>query len=709
MRFTLFVAGVLAIALLVPVLIVPVAPVRAASSASVSILFDLGDGTYFWARETIANPLATNATWDAVQAAATSLGLWISWIWYSGSFGSGIFLTDIGNRSPPSVGLFVWNGTADVWDVAQVGISDLIISDGDSIALTDTDYNPVTYNPYPPAATPLNPYPVAEFRGDLANRGSTLSTAPYGVRVAWDRNLGVPEVDSTPVIVGGRAFILTERGLFALDESTGAVLWSNPAIKGLSTPAFFNGTVLVGGADGRVHDVDAATGTELWNVTVHLASTLCGITSSPKLLFDTAYLGTFNESGGPGEVAALWATNGTIRWRHTAPGSVDFSSPAVADNTVFVGIMGRLNTTTQITYDPPYGVLALNATSGAQRWFLPLNASVAASPAVAGGTLFVPGKNGNMYALDPATGRIRWQKAVLAGVSSPAIHGGTLFVAGGSGSFGGPGLLTALNATTGATLWTFVPNGVVESSVTFADGLLLFSTNVANGTVYAVSAATGKEVWSYTPAPAQYILGSPVAADGMVFAPSDNGHVYAFAANPGPLLNLTTDISGNLTVGNGVDVSIAVRAVAGLATGVWLNASFFGLANLSATATPATVSGLNLSWYFDSIPFGTTVSIRVHGVTICPPRPPSSGSNIVACGPTGVVTSLHTTYRDAGGVAQAPLVQSYMPTYWAEYAPPQGVGPLVLVVGAAAVVAVVLAVLVLVYRLRRRGGRIGGT
>ncbi len=704
-----FITWALVFALSIPVIALERSEPTAAALASVSVLFDLGDGTYFWARETIANPTATNATWDGIQAAATSLGLWIAWIWYSGSFGSGIFVTDVGNRSPPAVGLFVWNRTADVWDVAPVGVSDLVVKDGDAVALTDTDYNPVTYNPYPPAATPRSPYPVAEFRGDVANRGSTLSAAPFGVRVAWDRNLGVPEIDSTPAVVGGRAYVTTERGLFALDESTGAVVWSAPSIQGLSTPAFFNGTILVGGADGRVHDVDAAKGTEHWNVTVNTACARCSITSSPKLLFDTAYLGTFNESGGVGDVAALWATNGTIRWRHTAPGSVHFSSPALANDTVFVGIMGRLDTTTQVTYNPPYGVLALNATSGAQRWFLPLNASVAASPAIGGGTLFVPAKNGYLYALDIATGRTRWRKAVLAGISSPAIHGGTVFIAGGTGSFGGPGLLTALNATTGATRWTFVPNGVVASSVTFADGLLLFSTNVANGTVYAVSAATGNEVWSYAPSPAQYILGSPVAADGMVFAPSDNGHVYSFAAIPGPLLNVTVAVSGNLTAGNGVDVSLAIRAATGLATDVRLNVSFFGLANLTATPAPAAGSGLNFSWHFNSIPFGTTVAIRVRGTAICPPGPPSSGSAVVVCGPTGVVASLHLTYGDAGGVGQGPIAQSYSLSYWAEYAPPQGFGPVVLLVGVAAAAAVVLAVFVLLYRRRKRGGSGGGT
>ena len=67
----------------------------------------------------------------------------------------------------------------------------------------------------------------------------------------------------------------------------------------------------------------------------------------------------------------------------------------------------------------------------------------------------------------------------------------------------------------------------VQASITYADGKVLFATNSAHGTVYALNATSGTLIWSFEPSPAEYILGSPVVADGVVFAPSDNGHVYA--------------------------------------------------------------------------------------------------------------------------------------------------------------------------------------
>jgi len=150
----LMVLAVLATAtLFLPSLISPATALTDAPDG-IRVLFDFGDGTYRWANATVADPAAVNATWYAVQGAATSGGVWISWTWYSGSFGSGIFITDIGNRSPPTVGIFIWNWTANLWDGAPVGIRDLVVKDGDVVALTDTAYDPVTYRSYPPAPTP---------------------------------------------------------------------------------------------------------------------------------------------------------------------------------------------------------------------------------------------------------------------------------------------------------------------------------------------------------------------------------------------------------------------------------------------------------------------------------------------------------------------------------------------------------------------------
>ncbi len=531
----------------------------ASTSAPIPVrfLFDLGDGTYAWASATVSNPSAPNASWAATLAAAASVGLTVQWAWSSAY---GVYVTDVGSRSPPGgVGLYLWNATSNAWDPLMVGISSLVLHGGDVVAVSDNGFDPATYATLYPVPTPLDPFPVLAFRGDTANSGSSPSPAPDLVRVQWDRNLHLSEIPASPAVGYGRAYILTLDGLFALDLATGAVVWSNASYHGLSTPALFNGVLLFGGTDGRLHAVDAADGSEAWNVTLIAHPLFSGITSSPKLLWDTVYVGTFNESGGLGEVVALWATNGTVQWVSQAPGSVSFSSAAIVDGTLYMGIIGKYNTTTQVTYDPPYGLLALDALTGAQRWFHALSGSVAASPLVTDSRVIVPSKDGYVYALNATTGALLWKAAVDAGVSSPARIGDAVVVAGGSYGIGGQ--VTALDPATGAILWTFTPNGPVQSSVAAADGKVFFSTNTAGGTIYAVNATGGRLDWSYTPSPAQFIFGSPVVADGLVIAPSDNGHVYAFASTVpalGAVVNAT--VPSQLALGQTGNVSVRVAA-----------------------------------------------------------------------------------------------------------------------------------------------------
>lgn len=499
-------------------------PSAPGGSIQVQVLFDLGDGSYSWSNVTVPDPGAPNATWTAVRTAASVANLTVDWVW-SSSYG--LFITDVGHRSPPGgVGLYRWNRTSAQWDSLLVGISGLVLREGDAVAVSDNGFDPVTYSNLYPVPTPAHPDPVSLFRGDMANTGGSPSLAPNQATVRWDSDLNLREIPSSPAVAYGRVFILTLDGLFAIDEANGSVVWSNLAVRGLSTPAVFNGTLLVGGSDGKLHALGVSDGRELWNVTLIAQPVFSGITSSPKILFDTAYVGTFNETGGPGEVVALWATNGTVRWRHTAPGSISFSSAAIADGTLYIGVIGRYNTTTQITYDPPYGVLSLDAATGVAGWFHATGGSVAASPLVHGGDVIVPAKDGYVYALNASTGAQVWRANVSAGVSSPALMGPYVIVAG--GSFGSGGRVTALDATTGSVVWTFTPNGPVQSSVAVAAAKAFFSTNTANGTLYALDAKSGALLWSYTPSPAQYMFGSPVVADGLVFAPSDNGHVYAF-------------------------------------------------------------------------------------------------------------------------------------------------------------------------------------
>jgi outer membrane protein assembly factor BamB len=508
-------------------------PVLANPAVEIRILFDFGDGTYVWANHTVADPAVTNATWLAVANAAQANGIPIASTWYP-SFG--VAILDVGNRHPPAgfVGLYEWNATAGGWDLTSVGISSLVVSEGDAIALYDAGFDSHTFDVRQPVPTPDDPLPSVEFRGDLANSGASSSSVPGAVDPLWDRDTGVREIAATPAVAYGRLFVTTMHGLFALNARTGAILWTAPSARGFSSPAIFDHSVFVGTSNGTVVRLNASDGNVQWETRLLAYTLFSGITSSPKVAFDRVFIGTFNESGGPGEVVSLWANNGSVAWRH-ATGSVDYSSPAFADGTVYVGVMGTYNTTSQVTFDPPYGVLALNATTGEAKWFFPTVGSVAASPAIAGPRLIVPSKDGDVYAIDRESGTLAWNVSVDAGISSPAVFGGTVFV--GGGSFGGDGRVVALDAASGALRWSSTPNGPVQASLTYADGKVIFATNAAHGRVYALDATSGGGVWSFEPSPAEYILGSPVVADGIVFAPSDNGHVYALGpslANPVP-------------------------------------------------------------------------------------------------------------------------------------------------------------------------------
>jgi len=506
----------------------PTSVVVSAAEIPFTILFDFGDGSFVWSPAVISFVNETNTTWDAIRRAAQTASIPIETTWYP-SFG--VAILDIGNRHSPAgfIGIYLWNRTSHRWEPTDKGVSTLVIQPGDYLALYNAAYDSLDFTARLPVPTPDHPRPSLMFRGDASNSGIAASSAPETSRVRWDRDTEVREIASTPAVANGSLYVTTMRRLLAIEATTGVVRWANPQVPGFSSPAVFDGSVFVGSSDGSVYRLKASDGQVQWATPLLAQSAFSGITSSPKVVFDWVFIGTFDEYGGAGEVLSLWASNGTVRWRHPT-GSVHYSSPAYADGVVYVGVMGFYNTTSRITFDPPYGVLALDAATGHERWFHPTAGSVAASVAVAPHTILAPAKDGYLYALDRENGTEAWKSAVGAGVSSPAVWGNTVFV--GGGTFGLGGRVTALDLTTGSERWSFMPNGPVQASLTYAGGTIVFATNTANGTLYALDATNGKVRWQFSPSPAEYILASPVVADGIVYAASDNGHVYAIEQVP---------------------------------------------------------------------------------------------------------------------------------------------------------------------------------
>jgi serine/threonine protein kinase len=98
---------------------------------------------------------------------------------------------------------------------------------------------------------------------------------------------------------------------------------------------------------------------------------------------------------------------------------------------------------------PPNGSASSPAASspaanppGTLHWSRPIGGPIDSSPAVAGGTVYFVNKDGTVYALDAATGQVRWSHPISFGlaVSSTAVAGGTVYVGSDDGK------LYALNA-----------------------------------------------------------------------------------------------------------------------------------------------------------------------------------------------------------------------------------------------------------------------
>lgn len=103
------------------------------------------------------------------------------------------------------------------------------------------------------------------------------------------------------------------------------------------------------------------------------------------------------------------------------------------------------------------------------RWRLP-HGPFFSSPVVAAGVVYVGGTDGNVYAIDAASGHLRWRVDTGDGVSSqPAVARGIVCV--GSVVNAIEGRFSALDAASGRELWRFDPgHKILGSSPTATDG-----------------------------------------------------------------------------------------------------------------------------------------------------------------------------------------------------------------------------------------------
>jgi outer membrane protein assembly factor BamB len=171
------------------------------------------------------------------------------------------------------------------------------------------------------------------------------------------------------------------------------------------------------------------------------------------------------------------------------------------------------------------------------RWKLP-TAGMIGRPVVANGVIYFAPQDGYVYAVDAATGHIRWRFQRTVNVSAqvgidgyPALDGDTLYIASDGGT------VYALDAQTGKERWLFTlpdSKGHIYAAPAVGRGKVYLSSGNGTNAFYALDEATGKIAWQFT-AP-QGFNGYPLLSGNTVYVGADGytqASFYALDADTG--------------------------------------------------------------------------------------------------------------------------------------------------------------------------------
>lgn len=247
-----------------------------------------------------------------------------------------------------------------------------------------------------------------------------------------------------------------------------------------------------------------------------------------------------NRDGTSPETGLLkeWPKDGPKLLWHAKDIGFGYSTPAVVGDRLYI-----------LSNEGPENefVQALNIKDGSQIWSTTLGKvgpnvpamnypGARSTPTVVGDTLYALGSDGNLAALETATGKIKWQKNLRSDFGgkpgdwayseSPLVDGDTLVV-----TPGGPeATIVALNRKTGDVIWkSAIPGGdeagYSSAIAVEADGVRQYVQFLEKGLV-GVDAKTGKFLWRYE----QTAKGSPANIPTPV---EDDGYIYSSTTRTG--------------------------------------------------------------------------------------------------------------------------------------------------------------------------------
>ena len=447
-----------------------------------------------------------------------------------------------------------------------------------------------------------------QLMGDAAFSRFSAGPAPSTSNILWKAN--VSDIRSFIAAFDGMVFVCSTTSVLALDRDTGKILWSTEIIMNGTWPVAYkidDSHMIVEGTC-----LETQTGKILW--------------TSPSFSADT---GNFNANVYSAEEKMFYVKSLSfveawrfsdpskppmLVWRTWVPGGGRVGSGVTyGDGKVFPGSLQDLQmaidaktgevvwttrTKTPMIFSGSYyqgrflrggtddnTMYCFNATNGDILWTYDANSNgyFTVGCAAAYGMVYEPNKDGNIYAIDIATGKLAWKyqgPGTMLFPGMPTVADGKVYVTSGqNATFGqetGASEFVCLNAYTGEVVWklpmeAFAPResvAVAYGKLYLIPGDVTTAVDATSGSEYAVrgqvwafgsntspvadgswpmfrhdaarsSIGSGGPanltvVWKYPTHGA--VMSSPSIFDGIVYVGSQDMNIYAINAWSGTLI-----------------------------------------------------------------------------------------------------------------------------------------------------------------------------
>ena len=194
-------------------------------------------------------------------------------------------------------------------------------------------------------------------------------------RRAWRADAGAP-VHSTPLIQGDAVYFGAENGEFYCTNLGGTVKWRFRAKRSItSSPAHYQGLIIVGSADWYLYALDAKTGWVVWRYRMDRA-TICSPCIADTLVFS---------GSSDGNIYCLDARTSKEVWHFTTEHQVT-GSPIIYKDSLYCGSVDGY-------------LYCMEYRTGRLRWKYKTNGPITGTPVAGNDVIYIGSSDHHIYAL----------------------------------------------------------------------------------------------------------------------------------------------------------------------------------------------------------------------------------------------------------------------------------------------------------------------